>query len=79
MRERKFVFTWWAGTVRDCFGSRSVFRVARLGVLRIPGRRLASATGREAVGSTGAPPPPSGFVFPGLVCVPYLHVEGGQR
>ena len=35
MRDRGFVWTWWAGTVPDYFGTRSVFHVARFGVLRI--------------------------------------------
>jgi hypothetical protein len=46
MRERKFVWTWWAGMVQDSFGPGSMFQVARLGVLRVPARRLASGETR---------------------------------
>lgn len=34
-RDRQFVWTWWAGLVRDTFAPGSVFRVARFGGLRI--------------------------------------------
>ena len=40
MRSRQFVFTWWAGLVRDTFGPNCLFHVARFGHLRIR-RRLA--------------------------------------
>jgi len=35
MEDRQFVWTWWAGLVRDSFGPGSVFHVARFGSLRI--------------------------------------------
>ena len=47
MREKQFVLTWWSGLVRDTFGPKSVFRVARWSSLRI-GRRLASGSGGVA-------------------------------
>lgn len=35
MHARRFVWTWWAGLIPDSFGSKSVFHVARFGVLRV--------------------------------------------
>jgi len=68
MRQKQFVWTWWAGLVRDSFGSRSIFRVARFGVLKVC-RRTASVSG--GVARRGRPTA-AAFAFPGLVCVPYL-------
>ena len=48
MRDRRFVFTWWAGVVRDSFGPASVFRVARIGRLRCC--RRADDLTRQTVG-----------------------------
>jgi hypothetical protein len=59
MHDRQFVWTWWAGMVRDSFGPGSMFRVARVGSLRV-GRRMASGRRRVAVGSRRPPRAPIG-------------------
>jgi len=43
MHDRQFVWTWWAGLVRDSFGPGSMFHVARVGSLRI--RRVTPTSG----------------------------------
>ena len=57
MRDRQFVWTWWAGTVPDYFGTRSVFHVARFGVLRIRRACGASSAGKPVGGDDDARAP----------------------
>lgn len=73
MRNRKFVWTWWAGYVSDHFGPKSVFRRASIGALRIRGRR-AGVSGGEA--RRGRPSDAGDGV--GLVYVPYLSMIDGD-
>ena len=53
IHDRAFVLTWWAGLVRDTFGPKSLFHVARFGDLRI--RRVSLFGG----GSPEGKPPKS--------------------
>jgi hypothetical protein len=52
MRDREFVWTWWAGLVRDSFGPGSIFHVARVGSLRrsLRVRRVTPIGGGKTVG-----------------------------
>jgi len=70
MRDREFVWTWWAGTVPDYFGPKSLFHVARFGVLRIRRACRSGGSGGEArrVRPTADRRPP--FLVPLLNCVP---------
>ena len=68
MRDRQFVWTWWAGTVPDYFGTRSVFHVARFGVLRIRRACGASSAGKPVGGDDDARAP--SLLVSLLNCVP---------
>ena len=57
MRDRGFVWTWWAGTVPDYFGPKSLFHVARFGVLRIRRACGASSAGMPGGGDDDARAP----------------------
>jgi len=60
-RDRAFVWTWWAGMIRDSFGPHSVFHVARFGSLRI--WRARGSGGEARRGRPTADRQPEG-VFP---------------
>jgi len=44
---RQFVSTWWGGWLRDTFGSRSIYRCARWGRLRVRARGCAEVVRRK--------------------------------